>query len=133
VAYLPPTVKVPTLATDVTTWLNSNNPFYIYNQQVALGDALLSSLLTNLKSFIGQPVQNTAITGGLIRNRILRVLNSLTGTIVAPGNPPSIAVSYNSTLQAWTVQVGTVLLGQTRYILLNVTLSPQTVTSSTAS
>lgn len=133
VAYLPPTVKVPTLATDVTTWLNSNNPFYIYNQQVALGDALLSNLLTNLKSFIGQPVQNTAITGGLIRNRILRVLNSLTGTIVAPGNPPSIAVSYNSTLQAWTVQVGTVLLGQTRYILLNVTLSPQTVTSSTAS
>ncbi len=124
-AYLPASTKLPTIATDVTTWLNSDNPSYIYNQQVALSTALLENLISNLQSFVGSDVVSTNITGGQIRNRILRAINRVTGTIVSPGYPVNVSLSYNQLTESWSVKVGVVLLAQTRYIILSISLNPQ--------
>ena len=128
VAYLPIATKVPTLATDVTTWLNSANPSYIYNQQVALGINVLTNLLAGLQQFIGGTVVSTTITGGQIKNRIQRIINRLTGQVVSPGYPVLITLTYAQATGTWSASIGVVLLNQTRYIFLNIALSPQSST-----
>ena len=131
--YLPSSTNIPTIASDMTSWQNDSNPYNIFNQQVALSQALLIQLINTYQPFIGTVVISAKTTGAAIISRGQRLLRSLFGTIVSPQTTPVITATYNPVSESWAVSVTAALVGQTRFITIALNLTPLNISVSSVS
>lgn len=133
----PGDTRIPTLMSDVTTWQNDPSAANIFNQQVACRYALAYYLLKNLQPYVGTIESSFDI--GRATNAVKVLLNSLvyTGTnsngILSSWDPNSLVLTYTGANQTLTVQVTVVLVGQVRFIPVDVSIAPLNITTSVSS
>ena len=120
---------IPTLASDMTTWQNDNNPSHLFNQQVACQAALQYGLVSVLNQYIGQ-VNGGPVSLQLVKKAIQNFLASVQYTTIGSSgyissyDASNIVVSFDNATQALTATVPVVFVGQIRFVLVNVTVSP---------
>lgn len=120
--------RLPTFLSDVTTWQNDSNPANVFNQQVSLRFALNYYLVNSLQPYVGGVASN--FSEAQLRNAAARALNQVlyngqnTIGLLNSWDPNSLTVTYDGTTQTSTVAVAVVLVGQNRFIVVNVTINP---------
>lgn len=130
----PTNTKIPTFLSDVTTWQNSSNAAYVFNQQVACQFALLYYITNQLSPYVGTIASN--FSEAIIRSATVTALNTLiyngqnAAGILNSWDPNSLALTFDGSTQAVTIRVGVVLVGQNRFIIVGLTINPLNITIS---
>ena len=123
----------PTIVSDLTTWQNDNNPENVFEQQIKCRDFLAYGMVGAAKPYVG-----TVADVNSDAKILAAIKTTLNGLIYTPGSqgvldkwdPKSLILNYDGATQTAYVSASVTLVGQNRFILETVSITPLNFTLS---
>jgi len=131
--YVPDSTGVPTISSDMTTWLSDANVENVFNQQVGIRQYLAYVLMQALQPYTGA-IQSTIGIANMRKAAVAalngQIINAQATTgVLNSWDPTSLKLIFNGAQQATTVSVNVVTVGQNRFTLITTYLQPLNISA----